>query len=149
MAKKTNPFINPNQFVETETEEEKEKNKELDNKNEDNNNEPVVINNENEEDEIEEEEEGKKVIEEVIKNPPVVEEDDEFTIKLTPLILKLRDPEQTLGLERNNKTELMGISFDPVVFKVLTKDKKEKGRGWQSHLVNELVKAYYKNQGKL
>lgn len=80
--------------------------------------------------------------EEVTKEP--VNKDDVFTYSLNKMVLELADPQQTFGM-RKNLDELIGCFFEPEVAKLLKKDQKSKGRGWQSHLVNELVKQYYKN----
>lgn len=103
----------------------------------------------NESEDIEDEIKDEEIEEKEEMNNPQNEIDDEFTIRINPLVLKMRDPEQTLGLVRANLTELMGCHFEPEVAKVFKADKKKKPRGFQSHLVNELVKQYYKEKGKL
>lgn len=77
-----------------------------------------------------------------------VNREEVFTITINPLTLRLKDPEQTFGMKAE-RTELIGCFFEPAVSKAFKADQKKKGRGWQSHLVNELVKQYYKDKGSL
>lgn len=73
---------------------------------------------------------------------------DSYTFTVPGLMLKLADPEQTFGTKAD-RVELIGCFFEPKVAKAIKKDQRAKGRGWQSHLVNELVKQYYKEKGSL
>ncbi|KAB2328966.1 hypothetical protein F7731_23745 [Cytobacillus depressus] len=86
---------------------------------------------------------------EVQENTPQVQtEDDKFTLELDAFVLRMAHPEQTFGT-RANRTELIGCHFEPKVAKLIKADQKRMGRGWQSHLLNELAKEYYKKTGKL
>lgn len=80
---------------------------------------------------------------------PIQEQQEMYTITIPQFVLKLADPEQTFGTKAPVKSELIGCFFEPSVAKAFKKDQKAKGRGWQSHLVNELVKQYYKQKGLL
>ena len=83
--------------------------------------------------------------------PVILEESPEvYTVIQTfkPFSMTLADPEQTFKTTFGRDT-LIGCHFEPAVAKVLKADQKKKGQGWQSHLVNELVKQYYKQIGKL
>lgn len=94
---------------------------------------------------------NEKVEPDVKVQPEVKKEikvEDEFTIAIKPLELRLAHPEQTFG-RKADRTSMLGLHFEPEVFKALKDDQAEKGRGWQSHLVNELVKQYYKEKGSL
>lgn len=73
---------------------------------------------------------------------------EQYTYTVQPITLKLADPFQTFG-HRKNLDELIGCFFEPEIAKAIKADQKKKGRGWQSHLVNELVKQYYKQKGIL
>lgn len=87
--------------------------------------------------------------EEESTTPAIENKDDKYTITLDSFNLQMAHPEQTFGRRNMGRTDLIGCHFEPEVAKVLKKDQKQKGRGWQSHLVNELVKEYYKQMGKL
>ena len=80
--------------------------------------------------------------------PPEVSEEDQFTVVIDKLILELKNPEQTFG-SKLDRTEHVACFMEPKVKKALMKDQEKKGRGWKSHLVNELVKKYYQDKGKL
>ncbi|PWW31287.1 hypothetical protein DFO73_102283 [Cytobacillus oceanisediminis] len=60
-----------------------------------------------------------------------------------------RDPEKTFTFARPNLTALKGLHFEPETLKALNDDQSKFRRGWKSHLLNELVKDYYKRKGKL
>ncbi|MDM5451050.1 hypothetical protein [Peribacillus simplex] len=83
-----------------------------------------------------------------VSRDKVTQEEDPYTISFEKLILELKNPEQTFGTKLD-RTELIGCFFEPKVATALMKDQKVKGRGWKSHLVNELVKKYYQDKGKL
>ena len=80
--------------------------------------------------------------------PQVQEEDEKFKLELDSFVLRMANPEQTFGMKAP-RTELIGCHFEPKVAKLIKADQKRLGRGWQSHLLNELAKEYYKKTGKL
>ncbi|USK77721.1 hypothetical protein [Peribacillus frigoritolerans] len=75
-------------------------------------------------------------------------EEDPFMVVIDKLVLELKNPEQTFGTKLD-RTEHVACFMEPKVKKALMKDQEKKGRGWKSHLVNELVKKYYQDKGKL
>jgi hypothetical protein len=83
-----------------------------------------------------------------IENIPPELEMDQFTEVFDKLVLELKNPEQTFG-SKLDRTEHVACFMEPRVKKALMKDQTKKGRGWKSHLVNELVKKYYQDKGTL
>ncbi|USK72650.1 hypothetical protein [Peribacillus asahii] len=82
------------------------------------------------------------------KDTAPVKQEETYTITIDKLVLELKHPEQTFGTKLD-RTELIGCFFEPKVAKAFKADQKKKGRGWQSHLVNELVKQYYQDKGMI
>ena len=81
-------------------------------------------------------------------NENTLKGEDQFTVTIDKLVLELKNPEQTFGTKLD-RTEHVACFMEPEVKEALMKEQNEKGRGWKSHLVNELVKKYYQDKGSL
>lgn len=79
----------------------------------------------------------------------VQDENGNLMVKVNSIEMKFPDPEATIKFGTNMREVLIGCHFEPEVARVFRDDMKNKPRGWQSHLVNELVKEYYKTKNKM